>query len=150
MRHDAQREEHMFRRLESLFAALGVLAAFGGAYFFAALTKMGFINLWSLLGFAAAALCFFGISASVHGHKPHTRITIIAGFLLSAATALIVKSKFGSDIDNVSYAFLPEAGLLLLVLLCAEIRVFIKEPANRKPEHVGAARAQPARRKRAS
>ena len=140
----------MFRRLESLFAALGVLAAFGGAYFFAALTKTSFINVWSLLGFAAAALSFFGISASVHGHKPHTRITIIIGFLLSAATALIVKTKFGSDIDNVSYAFLPEAGLLFLVLLCAEVRVFIKEPAGRKPEHVGAAREQRLRRKRAS
>ena len=140
----------MFRRLESLFAALGVLAAFGGAYFFAALTKTSFINVWSLLGFAAAALSFFGISASVHGHKPHTRITIIIGFLLAAATALIVKSKFGSDIDNVSFAFLPEAGLLLLVLLCAEIRIFIKEPANRKPERVGAAREQHLRRRRAS
>lgn len=140
----------MFRRLESLFAALGVLAALGGAYYFAALTKTSFINIWSLLGFAAAALSFFGISASVHGHKPPTRITIIIGFLLSAATALIVKTKFGSDIDNVSFAFLPEAGLLFLVLLCAEIRVFIKEPASRKPEGVGAARNQHPRRKRAS
>ena len=32
----------MFRRLESLFAALGVLAALGGAYYFAALTKTSF------------------------------------------------------------------------------------------------------------
>ena len=140
----------MFRRLESIFAALGVLAAFGGAYYFAALTKMSLINLWSGLALAAAALSFFGISAGIHGHKAHTHITIILGFLVSAGMALVVKSKFGSDADNVSYAFLPEAGLLFLTLLCAEIRTFIKEPDHRRPEHVGAAvdhKARP-RRKR--
>ncbi len=129
----------MFRRLESIFAALGVLAAFGGAYFFAGLTKMSLFNQWTLIALAAAALSFFGISAGIHGHKPHTRITIILGFLVSAGLALVVKSKFASDSHNASYAFLPEAGLLFLVLLCAEIRTFIKEPDHRRPEKVGAA-----------
>ena len=142
----------MFRRLESIFVALGVLAAFGGAYFFAALTKMSLFNLWSGVALAAAALSFFGISAGIHGHKPHTRITIILGFLVAAALALVVKSQYGSDNQNASFAFLPEAGLLFLVLLCAEIRTYIKEPDRRRPEKVGAAvdhsrRAAPRRRR---
>jgi hypothetical protein len=134
----------MWRRLESLFAALGMLAAFGGGYYFADVTRMALVNIWSVLAVAAAALSFLGISVGIHGHRPHTRISIILGFLLSLGVTLYVRSKYPAAV----YAYLPEAGLLLLTVLCAELRVVTKEPDRRKPEHVGAARSQGARRHR--
>jgi len=134
----------MFRRLESLFAALGLLAAFGGAYYFAAETRMSLVNVWSILAVVAAALSFYGITVSIHGHQAHTRISIVLGFLLSLGLALYVRSKYPAA----QYAYLPEAGLLLLTLICAELRVATKEPDTRKPEHVGAAGHRGARRGR--
>jgi hypothetical protein len=129
----------MWRRLESLFAALGVLAAFGGAYYLEKEGSLPLINVWSLLAFGAAALSFFGVSVSIHGHRSHTRLSIVLGFLLAAVVAFLVNNKYNA-------AYFPEAGVLLLVLICAELRVFTKEPAARKPENVGAARRQLARR----
>ncbi len=134
----------MFRRLESLFSALGLLAACGGAYFFAALTSLSLVNTWNILALVAAALSFFGVSVSIHGHKAHTRGTIIVGFLMAAGLAIYVKGAYGGE---AGFSFLPEAALLFLTLLCAEVRVFIKEPATRQPEHVGAAKAQHARKR---
>lgn len=129
----------MWRRLESLFVALAVLAAFGGAYYLKVEGHLSsLINVWSLLAFAAAALSFFGVSASVHGHRKDTRLTIVLGFLLAAVVAVVVNNKY-------NMAYFPEAAVLLLVLICAELRVFTKEPATRKPEHVGAAHKRIAR-----
>lgn len=133
----------MFRRLESLFAALGLLAAFGGGYYFADLARMPLVNIWSVLAVAAAALTFLGISIGIHGHKPHTRIPVFAGFLLALGVALYVRSKYPAA----QYAYLPEAGLLLLTLICAELRVALKEADTRKPEHFGAAARQGARKR---
>ncbi len=125
----------MWRRLESLFAALGVLAAFGGAYYLKVEGhEPSLINMWSLLAFVAAALSFFGVSVSIHGHARHTRLSIVLGFLLAAVVAFLVNNKHNNA------AYFPEAAVLLMVLLCAELRVFTKEPATRKPENVGAAR----------
>jgi hypothetical protein len=134
----------MFRRLESLFAALGMLAAFGGGYYFADLTRMKLVNTWSVLAVVAAALTFLGISIGIHGHKPHTRISVFLGFLLALGVALYVRSTY----PVAQYSYLPEAGLLLLTLICAELRVALKEPDRRKPEHVGAAAHQGARKRR--
>jgi cation transport ATPase len=132
----------MWRRLESLFAALAVLAAFGGAYYLRVEGHLpSLINIWSGLALAAAALSFFGVSASIHGHRKDTRLTIILGFLLAVVVALLVNNKYNA-------AYFPEAAVLLLVLICAELRVFTKEPATRKPENVGAIRRQLARRRR--
>jgi len=132
----------MFRRLESLFAALGLLAAFGGGYYFADLTRMHLFNTWSVLAVAAAALTFLGISIGIHGHKPHTRISVFVGFLLALGVALYVRSNYPAA----QYSYLPEAGLLLLTLISAELRVALKEADTRKPEHIGAAH-QGARRR---
>ncbi len=126
----------MFRRLESLFAALGLLAALGGGYYFADVSKMPLFNLWNALAVAGAALTFFGISVGIHGHQAHTRLSVFAGFVLALFVALYVKFNY----PLAQYAFLPEAGLLLLVLVSAELRVGFKEADTRKPEHVGAAR----------
>jgi hypothetical protein len=135
----------MFRRLESLFAALGLFAAFGGAYYFYALyPALGKVNTWGVVAVAAAALTFLGISVGIHGHRAHTRLSVILGFLVSLGVALYVRSQY----PDAQYAYVPETGLLLLTVVCAELRVFTKEPDNRKPEHVGAARDQSARRRR--
>ncbi len=131
----------MFRRLESLFAALGMLAAFGGSYYFADLSKMALFNTWSVLAVVAAALTFLGISVGIHGHKAHTRISVFIGFLLALGIALYVRSQYPAA----QYAYLPEAALLLLTLICAELRVGLKEPATRKPEQIGARKRQGAR-----
>jgi hypothetical protein len=128
----------MFRRLESLFAALGLLAAFGGAYYFAAISRIGLVNTWSILAVVAAAFTFFGISSSIHGHQAHTRLSVFVGFLVALGVALYVRSNY----PTAQYSFLPEAGLLLLTLICSEMRVALKEPDRRRPEHVGAARRQ--------
>jgi hypothetical protein len=134
----------MFRRLESLFAALGLLTAFGGGYYFADLSGMKLVNIWSGLAVAAAAMTFLGISIGVHGHKPHTHFLIIVGFLIAGGVALYVRSTYPAA----QYSYLPEAGLLLLTLICAELRVAFKEPDRRKPEHVGAAVAHHGARRR--
>ncbi len=134
----------MFRRLESLFAALGLLAAFGGAYYFADLTRMGLVNIYNGLAVLAAAFTFFGITSSIHGHQTHTRLSVFVGFLLSLGVALYVRSKY----PLAQYAFLPEAGLLLLTLICSEMRVALKEPNRRTPEHVGGVHHQGAHRRR--
>ena len=134
----------MFRRLESLFAALGLFAAFGGGYYLHAITGIALVNTWSLLALAAGALSFLGVSIAVHKHHTHTRIFIVLGFLTSLGIALYVRSHYPAA----QYAYVPEAALLLLTLACAESRVATKEPDMRKPEHVGAARAQHARRRR--
>jgi hypothetical protein len=133
----------MFRRLESLFAALGLLAAFGGGYYLADLTGMKLVNIWSGLAVAAAALTFLGISIGVHGHKSHTRLPVFGGFLLSLGVALYVRSTYPAA----QYAYLPEAGLLLLTLICAELRVALKEPDRRKPERILAPSRRGARRR---
>ena len=134
----------MFRRLESLFAALGLLAAFGGAYYFADVSKMSLVNTWGVLAVLAAAFTFFGITSSIHGHQAHTRITVFVGFLLSLGVALYVRSTYPAA----QYSFLPEAGLLLLTLICSEMRVALKEPDRRTPEHVGGVHHQGAHRRR--
>jgi hypothetical protein len=134
----------MFRRLESLFAALALLAALGGGYYFADLSRMPLLNLWSGLAVVAAALTFFGITVAVHGHQPHTRLSVFVGFLLAGGVALYVRSAYPAAQN----AYLPEAGLLLLTVVCAELRVGLKEADTRKPEHVGAARHAGARRRR--
>ncbi len=134
----------MFRRLESLFAALGILAAFGGGYYFADLTRMKLVNIWGILAVVAAALTFLGISVAIHGHKSHTRISVFVGFILAAIVALYVKLNYPAA----QYAYLPEAALLLLTLICSELRVGLKEPDRRKPEHVGAAASRKAARRR--
>lgn len=133
----------MFRRFESLFAALGLLAAFGGGYYFADLTGMRLFNTWSVLAVAAAALTFLGISIGIHGHKPHTRISVFVGFLLAGGVALYVHLNYPAAQNS----YLPEAVLLLLTLISAEMRVALKEPDMRKPEHFGAAARQGARRR---
>jgi hypothetical protein len=134
----------MFRRLESLFAAIGMLAAFGGGYYFADLSRMRLVNPWSILEVVAAALTFLGISIAVHGHKRQTRISVFVGFLLSLGVALYVRSIYPAT----EYAYLPEAALLLLTLICSELRVGFKEPANRRPERIGAPAHQGARKRR--
>ena len=135
----------MFRRLESLFAALGLFAAFGGGYYLHAIVSgIALVNTWSLLAVAAGALSFLGVSIAVHKHRPHTRISIVLGFLLALGVALYVRSNY----PTAQYAYLPEAVLLLLTLICSESRVATKEPDMRKPEHIGAAREQHARRRR--
>lgn len=136
----------MFRRLESLFAALGLLAAFGGGYYLAytVVPHLSLVNTWSLLALAAGALSFLGVSIAVHKHHTHTRIFIVLGFLISLGVALYVRSNYPAA----QYAYVPEAALLLLTLACSESRVATKEPDSRKPEHVGAAREQHARRRR--
>jgi hypothetical protein len=134
----------MFRRFESLLAALGLLAAFGGAYYFADVSEMKLVNIWGGLAVLAAVFTFFGITSSIHGHQAHTRLTVFVGFLLSLGVALYVRSNY----PVAEYAFLPEAGLLLLTLISSELRVALKEPDRRKPEHFGAARHQGARRRR--
>jgi hypothetical protein len=126
----------MFRRFESLFAALGLLAALAGGYYFSDVGRMPLFNLWNALAVGAAALSFLGISIGVHGHQAHTRIEVFAGFILSLIVALVVRANYPAG----QYAFLPEAGLLLLTLVSAELRVGLKEADNRKPEHVGAAK----------
>ncbi len=134
----------MFRRLESLFAALGILAAFAGGYYFSDVTETRLFNLWSVLAVVAAALTFLGISIGIHGHKRHTRISVFIGFLLSVGIALYVRANYPAA-EN---AFLPEAVLLLLTLVCAELRVGLKEPATRRPEQIGAHKRQGARSRR--
>ncbi len=131
----------MWRRLESLFVALAVLAAFGGAYYLRVEGHLpSLINVWSLLALGAAALSFFGVSASIHGHRKDTRLTIFLGFLLGAVVAVLVNNKY-------NMAYFPEAAVLLLVFICAELRVLTREPATRKPEHVGAVHKQLLRRR---
>lgn len=134
----------MFRRLESLFAALGLLAALAGGYYFSDVSRMPLFNLWNVLAVIAAALSFFGISVGIHGHRAHTRFSVFAGFVLSLVVALYVKFNY----PLAQYAFLPEAALLLLTLVSAELRVGFKEADTRKPEHVGAARPRKAARRR--
>jgi O-antigen/teichoic acid export membrane protein len=126
----------MWRRLESLSAALGILAAIGGAYYLKVEGHLpSLFNTWSVLALVAAGFSFYGITVSIHGHGNHTRLSIVLGFLLAAVVALVVYRMYNA-------AYVPEAALLLLVLLCAELRVFTKEPDRRKPENVGAARNQ--------
>lgn len=134
----------MFRRLESLFAALGLLAALGGGYYFSDVSRMPLFNLWNVLAVVAAAATFFGISTGIHGHRAHTRLSVFAGFILSLIVALYVKINYPAAENS----FLPEAALLLLTLVCAELRVGLKEADTRKPEHVGAAKRQVAHRRR--
>jgi uncharacterized membrane protein HdeD (DUF308 family) len=134
----------MFRRLESLFAALGLLAALAGGYYFSDISKQPLFNLWNVLAVVAAAASFEGITVSVHGHRAHTRIPVFAGFVLSLVVALYVKFNY----PEAQYAFLPAAALLLLTLVSAELRVGFKEADNRKPEHVGAAKPRKAAAKR--
>ena len=134
----------MFRRFESLFAALGLLAGLAGGYYFSDVSRMPLFNLWNVLAVAAAAFCFFGISVGIHGHRAHTRLSVFAGFALSLGVALYVKFNY----PEAQYAFLPEAALLLLTLVSAELRVGFKEADNRKPEHVGAAKPHKAAHRR--
>jgi hypothetical protein len=126
----------MFRRFESLFAALGLLAALAGGYYFSDVSRMPLFNLWNVLAVVGAALSFLGISVGIHGHRARTRISVFAGFILSLILALIVRANHPEG----EYAFLPEAALLLLTLVSAELRVGLKEADNRKPENVGAAK----------
>ena len=126
----------MFRRFESAFAALGLMAALGGGYYFSDVSRMPLFNVWNALAVVAAALSFLGVSVAVHGHQPHTRISVFAGFVLSLIVTLFVRANH----PEAQYAFLPEAALLLLALISAELRIGLKEPDRRKPEHVGAAK----------